>query len=292
MDEFIRKKILYFLKYKYDKNPYDIVDLLKIFDIEVSIIERNTLHLAQKFLVKHHDTQGNDNVLANITDEGIEFVEEDLKNNYEINILEFMSENLEKKQNKLKFDDFPEYLFPDRENLNAKLLKYKDSEVARVCDTGFPKRVALVFLQPTLKNRLEDLKIEKEFYKSSLERQTPVMNITYIKHMESSQFQQGTINSTQQGTFTTNHQKELAHFIELLKDRLPKLGIAEDDKPLIEKDIKTVEAQIESGCPKADILNEKFLSIQRILGRAGETIITSELLQFLPSLLDIIKKYI
>lgn len=292
MDEFIRKKILYFLKYKYDKNPYDIVDLLKYFESEVSVtvIERNILYLSKKHLVEHHDTQGNDNVLANITDEGIEFVEEDLKNNYEINLLEFMSENLEKKQDKLKFNDFPEYLFPDRAKLNANLLKYDKSEVAVIHDRGVPREVRLVFLKSTLINRLEDLKIEKEFYKSSLERQTPVMNITHIKHMESSQFQQGTINSTQRGTFNINHQKELAHFIELLKDKLPKLGIAEDDKPLIEADIKTVEAQIESGRP--DIVKERFLSIQRILGRAGETIITSELLHFLPSLLDIIKKYI
>ena len=284
MDEFIRKKILYFLKYKYDKDPYDIVDLLEHFETEVSVIERNILYLSKKHLVEHHDTQGHKHVLARIITEGIEFVEEDLKNNYEINLLEFMRENLEKKQNKLKFDDFPEYLFPDRENLNAKLLKYKDSEVAVIRDTGFPKRVALVFLQPTLINMLEDLKIEKEFYKSSLERQTPVVNIANIKHMESSQIQQGTIDSTQQGTFEITNQKQLLEFIELLKDKLPDLEISDDDKPEIEADIATIEAQMKSSRPKDGIIKESLSSIKRVLEGASGVVIANELLKYLPAL--------
>lgn len=288
MDEFIRKKILYFLKYKYDKDPYDIVDLLKHFDIQASIIERNILYLEQKLLVEHHDTMGHNNILARITAEGVEFMEDDLKNNYEINLLEFMRENLEKKQDKLKFNDFPEYLFPDRAKLNAELLKYKDSEVAVIHDRGVPRQVRIVFLKSTLINRLEDLKRGKENIKSSLDRQPLILNIG--GDVVGSQIQQGTIDSTQQGTFTINNQKELAHFIELLKDKLPKLGIAEDDKPLIEGDIKTVEAQIESGRPKAGIVKKSFLSIQKILERAVETAIVSEISKFLPGLLDMINK--
>jgi len=286
MDEFISKKILYFLKYKYDKDPYDIVDLLKYFDIQA--IERNILYLEQQLLVEHHDTMGHNNILARITAGGVEFIEDDLKNNYEINLLEFMRENLEKKQNKLKFDDFPEYLFPDREKLNANLLKYDKSEVAGIHAIGVPRQVRLVFLKSTLINRLEDLKREKENIKSSLDRQPLILNIG--GDVVDSQIQQGTIDSTQQGTFTINNQKELAHFIELLKDKLPKLGIAEDDKPLIEADIKTVEAQIESGRPKAGIVKKSFLSIQKILERAVETAIVSEISKFLPGLLDMINK--
>jgi len=135
--------------------------------------------------------------LAKITDEGIDFVEKDLRGNYEQNILEYMREQLEKNKNKLKFNDFHEYLFPDRKKLNAILLKYKNSNVAVIHDAGFPKQVHLVFLQDTLINRLEDLKIEKEFNKSLLDRQTSVTNIANIQHMEGSQFQQGTIDSTQ-----------------------------------------------------------------------------------------------
>ena len=284
MDEFIRKKILYFLKYKYDKDPYGIVDLLEHFETEVSVIERNILYLSKKRLVEHHDTQGHKHVLARIITEGIEFVEEDLKNNYEINVLEFMRENLEKKQNKLKFDDFPEYLFPDRERLNAKLLKYKNSDVAVIHDTGFPKRVALAFLQPTLINRLEDLKIEKEFYKSSLERQTPVVNIANIQHMDGSQIQQGTIDSTQQGTFEITNQKQLLEFIELLKDKLPDLEISDDDKPEIEADIATIEAQMKSSRPKDGIIKESLSSIKRILEGASGAVIANELLKYLPAL--------
>ena len=279
MDEFIRKKILYFLKYEYDKDPYHDVDLLEHFETEVSVIERNILYLSKKYLVEHHDTQGHKHVLARITTEGIEFVEEDLKSNYELNILEFMRENLEKR--KLEFNDFPEYLFPDRERLNAKLLKYKNSDVAVIHDTGFPKRVDLVFLQPTLINRLEDLKNEKEFYKSSLERQTSVVNIANIQRMEGSQLQQGTIESIQKGTFEIGNQKQLSEFIELLKDKLPELEISADDKSEIEADVATIEAQIKSNRPKIGIIKESLLSIKRILEGASGAVIAIGLLKCL-----------
>jgi len=48
MDEFIRKKVLYFLKSKYDESPYQVVNLLEHFENEVTVIERTILYLAKK----------------------------------------------------------------------------------------------------------------------------------------------------------------------------------------------------------------------------------------------------
>ena len=50
----------------------------------------------------------------------------------------------------------------------------------------------------------------------------PPVNIINIQHMESSQFQQGTIDSIQKGTFEIGNQKKLSKFIELLKTKLLK----------------------------------------------------------------------
>lgn len=273
MDEFIRKKILYYLKYKYDKDPHHPVDLLEHFETEVSVIERNILYLSQKYLVEHHDTQGHKHALARITAEGIKFVEEDLTCNYELNILEFMRENLENR--KLKFHDFPEYLFPDRKKLNANLLKYDKSEVAIIRASGSPKQVRLVFPQDTLIKRLEKLKIEKEY------KPSPVMNIAHIHYMESSQFQQGTIDSIQKGTFEIGNQKQLSEFIELLKTKLPELEISVDDKSVIEADVATIEAQMKSNRPKTGIIKEGLLSIKRILEGATGAVIATGLLKCL-----------
>jgi len=289
MDEFIRKKILYFLKYMYDRDPHHPVDLLEHFENEVSEIERNTLYLSNKYLVEQTPTRGHNHVLAKITAEGIDFVERDTKSNYEINIFEFMRENLKKRTLKLKFNDFPEYLFPDRERLNAKLLKYEPSDVVGIHPTGTPKRVDLVFLKDTLINRLEDLRRERELYMSSLEQQPPIFNIANIGHMEGSQIQQGTIDSIQEGTFKITNQENLSEFIELLKSRLPELKISEEDHPEIKSDIKTIEVQMESNRPKAIILEQCLSSIKRILKRALETSVANQLLTYIPALIEMVK---
>ena len=283
MDEFIRKKILYFLKHHYDKDPYHHINLLEHFDTEVSIIERNILYLSQKNMVDHLDTQGHDHVLARITDNGIDFVEEDLKQNHELNVLEFMRENL--KKGKIDFIEFPEYLFPDRERLNANLMKYDKTEVAVVHASGFPSRVDVVFPKDTLINRLEDLIREKEAMEISVQRQQLVVNIANIERMEGYQLQQGTIESVQRGSFKIENQKQLLEFIELLKTKLPDLQLSDDDKPEIQADIETIEAQMRSNRPKDGIIKESLLSIKRILEGASGAIIANELLKYLPAFL-------
>jgi len=285
MDEFIRKKILYFLKYEYDKAPYKHIDLLEHFEIDVSVIKRNALYLSNKHLIEQILTIGGNHLSARITDDGIDFVEEDLKYNYELNILEFIRENLGK--GKLDFDEFPEYLFPDRQNLNAKLLKYEHSDVANIFATGFPKQVDCVFPKDTLINRLEDLKVNKEIIKSVFERQSPNVNIANIEQMIGSQLQQGTKDSIQEGTFEIENHDQLLKFIELLKTKLPELEISEDDKSEIETDVSTIEAQIKSSRPKAGIIKESLLSIKRILEGASGAVIATGLLKYLLSLLGV-----
>jgi len=263
----------------YDKDPNHYIDLLEHFETDVSVIERNTLYLSNKNLLEHLETQRHKHVLARIAPNGIDFVEEDLENNYELNVLEFMKENLGK--GKLDFDEFPEYLFPDRVKLNAKLLAYRNSDVAVIHDTGFPKQVDCVFPKDTLINKLEDLKVKKEMIKSTFERQSPIVNIANIEQMIGSQLQQGTRDSIQEGTFEITNHEQLSDFIELLKSKLPELEISADDKSEIEADVATIEVQMKSNRPKTGIVRDSLQSIKRILEGASGAVIATGLLKYL-----------
>jgi len=113
----------------------------------------------------------------------------------------------------------------------------------------------------------------------------PPVNIINIHHMEGSQIQQGTIDSTQAGTFEIGNQKQLSEFIELLKDKLPELEISADDKSEIEADVATIEIQMKSNRPKTGFIKESLLSIKRILEGASGAVIATGLLKYLLPLL-------
>jgi len=102
--------------------------------------------------------------------------------------------------------------------------------------------------------------------------------------MEGSQIQQGTMGSTQQGTFSPGNQKALSEFIALLKDKIPELQLETGDKSEIEADIATIEAQIASNRPKSGIIKESIGSIRRVLEGAAGTFAATELLKYLPAL--------
>ncbi|MEW6615014.1 MAG: hypothetical protein AB1401_06060 [Thermodesulfobacteriota bacterium] len=112
----------------------------------------------------------------------------------------------------------------------------------------------------------------------------PVINIINVHHMEGSQIQQGSYQSTQSVSFSHETQKSLQEFIELLKEKLPNIQIAQDDRSEIQADISTIEAQINSIRPKPSIIKESLSSIQRVLESTTAGIIAGELLKYLPAL--------
>lgn len=90
------------------------------------------------------------------------------------------------------------------------------------------------------------------------------VNIIHIERMSHSQIQQATAGSTQVGTFTSPDLAAVAEFVRGLKDLLPQLGLTGDDEAVAQSDIATIEAQLSSPRPKAEIIKESLRSIRNI----------------------------
>jgi len=96
------------------------------------------------------------------------------------------------------------------------------------------------------------------------------VNIIHIERMSHSQIQQGTVDSTQSGTFTSLNLAEVAEFVAGLKTILPQLGLTSDDEGVAQSDIATIETQLSSPRPKVEIIKESLRSIRNIAeGTAG-----------------------
>jgi hypothetical protein len=90
------------------------------------------------------------------------------------------------------------------------------------------------------------------------------VNIIHIEQMSHSQIQQGTVGSTQSGTFASLDVAAVAEFVRGLKAQLPQLGLADDDEAVAQSDIVTIETQLSSPRPKAEIIKESLRSIRNI----------------------------
>ncbi|MBI5589480.1 MAG: hypothetical protein HY881_03245 [Deltaproteobacteria bacterium] len=112
----------------------------------------------------------------------------------------------------------------------------------------------------------------------------PAMNIIHVEHMEGSQIQQGSINSTQSVENIIKRGEDLKTFLDLLRNKLPELEISPEDKSEIRSDMVTVDAQLNSSRPKGIIIKESLNSIKKILESAAGGMIATELLKCLLSL--------
>ena len=90
------------------------------------------------------------------------------------------------------------------------------------------------------------------------------VNIIHIEQMSHSQIQQGTVGSTQSGTFTSLDLAAVAEFVAGLKTMLPQLGLTGDDEAVAQSDIATIETQLSSPRPKVEIIKESLRSIRNI----------------------------
>lgn len=107
----------------------------------------------------------------------------------------------------------------------------------------------------------------------------PPVNIIHIHQMHNSQIQQGTINSSQAGTFASYDLQQLKEFIQSLKTLIPELGLSPEDGKEMEAEIVTIETQLVSPKPKSLIIKECLKSLKNILEGAAGSILSSELLQ-------------
>lgn len=90
------------------------------------------------------------------------------------------------------------------------------------------------------------------------------VNIIHIEQTSHSQIQQGTVGSTQSGTFTSLDLAAVAEFVGGLKTMLPQLGLTGEDEAVAQSDIATIETQLSSPRPKAEIIKESLRSIRNI----------------------------
>jgi len=90
------------------------------------------------------------------------------------------------------------------------------------------------------------------------------VNIIHIEKMSHSQIQQGTADSTQSGTFGSLDLTAVTAFVRAMKAQLPQLGLTGDDAAVAQSDIATIETQLSSPRPKAEIIKESLRSIRNI----------------------------
>lgn len=112
----------------------------------------------------------------------------------------------------------------------------------------------------------------------------PPVNIIHIHRMEQSQIQQGTVQSSQSGTFSFNI-ATVQSFVSELKSKLSQLPLGEVERSELNAEIKTIEAQIGSSRPKGNILKESLMSVRRILESASGSVAAQLLLKLLAPLL-------
>ena len=123
----------------------------------------------------------------------------------------------------------------------------------------------------------------------SREEKQAASQITYqvtnnIGNMQNSQLQQGSSNSTQ-SLNVTQTSVDLADFIKELKKSIPDLNLGLEDLDELKAEVSTIEHQRSSPKPKNLIISESLKSIRNILEGATGSMIATELLKQLASII-------
>ncbi len=113
----------------------------------------------------------------------------------------------------------------------------------------------------------------------------PPVNIINVHQMHGSVIQQGTTNSSQTVQISNTDKIAIDEFLDKLKNALPELKLEKATNSEVSADIATIEAQVGSERPKAGIIKESLLSIQRALEGAAGAILAQQLLPYIPALL-------
>lgn len=113
----------------------------------------------------------------------------------------------------------------------------------------------------------------------------PPMNFIHIEHMENSQVQQGTYQSTQMAAFTPENLKTLNELVQKLKQELPQVALDSVKEKEAQAEIATIEAQLSSSKPKRIIIEESLKTLRAILEGAAGSAIAAGLMQVISSIL-------
>jgi len=119
-----------------------------------------------------------------------------------------------------------------------------------------------------------------------------IENLLSVAHMENSQIQQGTSQSSQEINFSEALKEELARFLHTLRTELEKSELDPDDRQDIDAETATIEAQLSSRVPKPTIIKESLSSLKTILEGAVAGLLTTGVEKQIPALIDALGKLI
>lgn len=117
----------------------------------------------------------------------------------------------------------------------------------------------------------------------------PTINIINVHKMENSLIQQNTSHSTQQATFSLQNIQDISEFVKLLERKITQLNVSVDELSEIQADIATLKAHVNSKKPKFNVIKESLLSIKKILEGATGSIVASEFLRNLTTIIAYFK---
>lgn len=113
----------------------------------------------------------------------------------------------------------------------------------------------------------------------------PPVNYIHVEQMIGSQIQQGTNQSSQVLTYTTNDIEAVAKFVLDMKSKLSELELSKDTQAEVEADLETIDSQIKSPRPKPSIIKDCLISLQTVLEGIAGNVIAALLMQQIGTLL-------
>lgn len=109
----------------------------------------------------------------------------------------------------------------------------------------------------------------------------PLVNIIQIEHMNGSQIQQGTIESTLSVTLGEDRRTELESLLKEIRTALDELQLTGESGQDAGAHLETIESQMKVSKPRLSIIAESLQSLRTILETAGGTIVAQKILAFL-----------
>ncbi len=116
-------------------------------------------------------------------------------------------------------------------------------------------------------------------------RYFPPINYIRVEQMIGSQIQQGTSQSSQVLTYTTNDIDAIAKFVTNMKSKLTELELSKDKRAEVEADLETIESQIKSPRPKPSVIKECLVSLRAILEGVVGNVVAALLMQQIGTLI-------
>lgn len=114
------------------------------------------------------------------------------------------------------------------------------------------------------------------------------LHVIFVNQMIGSQIQQGTSDSRQTGTFTTNtiNVDEAKQFIQNLKHQLTALGLSQDDEAELLSEINSIEPLLNSPKPREPRIRNGLEAIRAVIVSASGAVASHEIIRAIDALLS------